>query len=351
MEDNNVFAAKCETCGADMVFDPTTQTLKCPFCGTQDGFDADRDVREIDILEGIQEQWCDNLKVISCQNCGAEVVFQSKEVSKVCPYCGMAHVVEIEKQPGLKPNCVFPFTITKEQAVENVKKWVKKRLYAPSKFKKFFIEDKVYGVYEPGYTFDSMTYSFYSGVIGKRRERVVRDRDGHTHTETYVEWHNVSGRLQHFFDDVLINGSKNLTQNFFISLAPYNYQTLVNYDAKFLAGFSASMTDKSVKQGFGEAKIIMDNRIRSMILSKYNCDVIQYLNVKTNHERVSYKYVLFPIYHLIYSFKKKTDNKIFINGNTGKVSGKTPVSGIKVVFTILLVIAICVILYMLYRNK
>ena len=47
---------KCESCGANMQFNPTTQTLYCESCGTQKDFEKDRQVQELAIAEAFSSQ-------------------------------------------------------------------------------------------------------------------------------------------------------------------------------------------------------------------------------------------------------------------------------------------------------
>jgi hypothetical protein len=59
--------------------------------------------------------------------------------------------------------------------------------------------------------------------------------------------------------------------------------------------------------------------------------------------------MLVPVYSLIYRFKKKNYN-VKVNGTTGKVKGKTPVSPIRVIIAVLLGIGIVGLLAWLGYN-
>ena len=74
-------------------------------------------------------------------------------------------------------------------------------------------------------------------------------------------------------------------------------------------------------------------------MNSYGYDVIDYLNVSTLHNEVKYKYVLLPVYQLDYKYKKKTYT-VVINGNSGAVTGKSPVSPIRVAIAVILGIAL-----------
>lgn len=335
---------KCPSCGGNMVFDPEKQTLSCPFCGREDDFFKDGDVEERDIEAAfdLAEKWEDT-SVVACSNCGAKFVITSSEVALVCPYCGTSHVRKSQDLAGIKPNALFPFTLTEKKAEELSKRWAKRKIFAPKRFKKSIEAKNIRGVFQPCFTFDSNSVSRYDGRLGKTRTRTVRTKNG-TRTETYVEWRHVSGTFTHFFDDVTISSGKDLDQKGYEKLAPFDQNTIKVYSKDYLAGYYAKHYDKDLKTAWNESKEIMDAKIRRFIVDKYNCDVVGYLNVSTVHNDVTFKYVLLPIYLLNYRYKKK-DYKVAINGNTGKVVGKTPVSPIRVLIAVLLGAGLLVGLY------
>lgn len=326
---------KCENCGSNMIFDPLTQTLKCEYCGTSVDFKKDAGVKELEITKAFEssESWKAETNAYSCENCGAKFLLRSDEVAVKCPYCSTSHVVKTEDITGIKPNAVYPFLLDKKMAVESSRKWAKKKLFAPKKFKKNLEERNINGIYLPCFTFDSQTTSFYKGRLGERRTRTVR-RNGKTHTETYIVWHNVSGTFNRFFDDVTITAGE-MPQKDLNKISPFRRETLCVYEKKFLSGFTASHYTRDIKVCWKDAKSTMDGVIRSEIIASYGYDVVDYLNVSTSHKEVTYKYALLPVYRLNYKFKNK-EYPVTVNGNTGKVTGKAPVSPLRVLIAVLL---------------
>ena len=329
---------KCEGCGSNMTFDPLSQKLKCDYCGREEDFAKDSSVKELEIEQAFaQEANWDEAVTYNCENCGAKFLMQAAEVAVTCPYCGTSHIVKTENLTGIKPSAVYPFLLDKFGAVEHSKKWAKKRIFAPSAFKKNLIEENVRGVYYPCFTFDSDTKSVYEGRLGERRTRTVR-RNGKTHTETYIHWHYVKGRFNKFFDDVTITAG-DMSQQHLDKISPFKRETLCVYEKKFLSGYMASHYSRDIKTCWSDAKKVIDARLQQDILHSYGYDVIDYLNVSTTHNDVTYKYVLLPTYHLHYRYNKK-DYPVIINGNSGKVTGKAPVSPLRVIIAVILGLAL-----------
>lgn len=338
---------KCPGCGANMEFDPATQTLLCPFCGNIVDFEKDRNVREKDISDAfaLAEKW-DEASVVACENCGAKFVISSNEVATECPYCGTSHVRKVSDLAGIKPNALYPFMLTPAQAEVLAKKWAKRRLFAPKRFKKNVEARNLKGVYEPCFTFDSDTFSVYDGKLGKHKTRTVKTKDG-MRTETYIEWRHVNGTFSHFFDDITITAGEILNQRLYSKLKPFDLSTIRVYNKDYLAGYSANHYEKDLKTAWDESKDYMDEMIRRLIVDKYNCDVVGYLNVRTSHNNPTYKYVLMPLYLLNYRYRKK-DYRVNVNGSTGKIAGKTPVSPLRVFIAVIIGLALIIGSYLLF---
>ncbi len=326
---------KCPACGGNMVFDPESQMLYCAHCDTKQTFKQTFEAKEIDLLSGFDDnrKWNKEEAVcFTCDNCGAKVVLNKGETSISCPFCGTAHVQSAKELDGLKPNALLPFLFGIDRAVEIVKNWARKKLFAPSKFKKNMNTQNVKGVYTPCFTFDSKTTSTYVGRIGKHYTRVVGSGKNRR-TETYTVWRDISGTFYENFDDILITAGKNFDQQKLNKVAPYQTNGAREYDENYMLGFMAYHYDKEIVDCWAEAKNLMDRVLRNSILSRYNYDVVAYLNVSTSHEAVTYKYVMLPVYMGHFKHGKKHYN-FYVNGTSGKVWGKTPVSALRVLSAI-----------------
>ena len=326
----NTDSVKCKSCGSNMTFDPETQMLRCSYCGYAEDFSKSGKVEEISIEKalGKNERWSSDTLVYNCGNCGARVVAEKGTTSGACPFCGTPHVVAEEDLEGIRPNVVVPFRLGKERITEIFKKWVKRRLFAPRAFKKQAEADKVKGVYMPFFTFDSNTDSVYEGRVGDEHTRTVTDSKGNTHTEKYIVWRKVRGTFAHFFDDILISAGTHFEQKKADRLSPFDWASACVYENKFLSGYVARHYDRDIQSCWGDAKKLIDAKIREMIIDSCNCDRVDYMNIKTRHSDVTYKYVMLPVYVISYSYKKK-NYVIYANGNTGKIVGKTPVSPVR----------------------
>ena len=326
--------AKCMACGANMVFDPDSQSLYCSHCGTKQSFKTVFTADEIDLVSGFASNNTyekDEVNTYVCDNCGAKTVVSVNQTTMECPFCGTSHVTISSELPGVKPNGVLPFSFGIDKGIAFAKTWAKKRLFSPRKFKKNLNTENVKGVYTPCFTFDSHTFSEYSAKIGITRTRVVGSGKNRR-TQTYTEWRYVNGKFEWGFDDVLISAGDKIEQKKLDKIRPFETKSSSRYEENFLLGFSAYHYDRDVKDCWDDAKKIIDKQLESLILGQYHYDVLGYINVSTTHTEVTYKYVMLPVYVGNFVHNKKLYN-FYVNGTNGKVSGKAPVSFLRVFFT------------------
>lgn len=318
---------KCPNCGGETVFDAKLQKTRCLYCGGTFDIANESTVTEQDI-DGLLTQatvWKE-ADVYRCQTCGAKQIISKQDVAHTCPFCGTSHIIKTEELPGLKPQGVVPFKMPVEKVAECALKWVKKRFFAPRAFKQSAKPENIHGVYNPVFTFDSETKSSYEGRLG---ETVRTDKGSHT------RYFHVSGNIDVNFDDLLVQASSAITTTTLNKISPFSTNTAPAYTDKYLRGFKASTYNKDGKACWEEGKDLMSAQIERKILSRYHYDTKDYLNVKTAYLKQKYKYVLVPVYVGHHTYKGKLYN-FYVNGENGKVTGKTPLSPFKVTLAVIL---------------
>lgn len=331
---DGVTVVKCPNCGADMLYDPVAGALSCSYCGGTKAVEkrvaGDRDFlnerAEGEVDEGIDEY--------ECPNCGGHSQMESFTSTHECPFCGATNIIKKERLRGLKPDSILPFTLAKDAALAEGKKWIKKRLYAPSKLKKNFVADKFKGVYVPSFVFKTNTNSVYSGTLGENYTVAVRTSKG-VRYETRTRWFRVSGTYGKYYSDVVVEASAQLEQSQMNKILPFDLATAEQYKREYLAGFSAERYSSSLDDSFGVARGIIENDLRACILSQYKYDVVGEFNVNTSYSGTRFNYTMLPVWVCGYKYRKRTYSFI-VNGRTGKSTGKTPVSVPKVLLTILI---------------
>lgn len=340
-EQTAVSGEKCPGCGDNLQFDPESGRLKCPSCGTTKQILAQAG-QELAFagLCAAQGGWQNETHIYHCSNCNAEEVLDKREIAHICPFCGSPSVVEREEIDTLRPNALLPFLIGKDKASETAVAWAKKKLFAPKSFKLYFRPENLNGIYLPAFTFDAATHSVYRGRLGEHYY-VTRRVNGKDVRQQRTRYFSVSGTYEHFFDDIAVNATDAVPKRVMSALMHYDYHNSVTYNDDFLYGFSALLYSKSGETCWQEARTQAESSLRGQILSQYHYDVVQQLNVNTSYSRVTYKYMLLPMYTGNYTHESKTYS-FYINGRSGKVKGKAPVSPIRAAIAAAIGVAVAV---------
>ena len=345
----------CPSCGAKVEFDPTKRALACPYCGyssaiakaADTGAVAERDYEEYlhKVEQGGGEVIAGRSSETRCTGCGAMVLLEDKVVTEACPFCG----THLENKPEaaakmLPPESLAPFALDLRAARTAFSRWLEGLWFAPSELRKLANLGQLSGVYVPYWTYDTMTFSRYSGLRGDdytdTETYTTRDAQGNLVTETRTvirtRWSPVSGEVQHFFDDVLVCGSKSIPDHLVEGMEPWDLSKLEGFNPDFLSGFKTERYAVGLETGLKIAKQMMEPEIYRLIRQDIGGDHQQVQQKQTRYTAVTFKHTLLPVWVANYRYREKLF-QILVNGRTGLVSGERPWSWWKIVRLILLI--------------
>ena len=341
---------KCPQCGSVLSFDPATAKLKCLHCNSFQELVNVTGAFEIPYTEYSEESytpWGD-AKTIKCKSCGAEFAVNEFETATSCPFCNTTNIMRTDDIPGIKPNAILPFTVTQEQAKDSFVNWLKKRAMSPNNLKKLAEAKDIKGIYIPLFTFDTNTYSRYSIRYGVHRTVTVGSGKNRR-TIVVTDWYTDTGTANNSFNDVQVEASQFINQKNLYKTGSFDSDNAKVYNSQYIAGFSAERYSTSLDESWEIARGSIDQTINSGILSRYNYDELDYLNVHTDYHDKTYKYLLAPIWHYVYNYKGKQYSCI-INGRTGRADGIAPLSKIKVALvSSVAVLAVGALIYLIYK--
>ncbi len=272
---------------------------------------------------------------VRCDSCGANVVFQDTNTSLSCPYCDSP--IQREKihdaEHRVPVDGVIPFLVERKRAQENLKQWVQSRWFAPNKFLKRGVQGKFNGVYMPFWTYDTMTANRYSGSRGEDYTVTV-GTGKNRRTETRTNWYPASGSFQQFFDDVIVLAARGLPSGMLQELEPWPIQKMVPFNQQMLAGYFARTYEVKLDEGFQDAKLRIDEAIHSSVCSHIGGDRQRVDWIKSQYNALTYKHLLLPVWLMAYRYHERT-YQIAINAATGEVQGERPYSWLKITFAVL----------------
>ena len=326
---------KCPNCNGDMSFSEADSALKCDHCGHIEQIKNENNVARREITNGVlseHQQWSENV-VFRCKFCNADTTVDSHEIMQRCPFCGSSNVMKTEELPGIKPDSLIPYKVTKESALDLFKKWIHSKIFAPGECRKKAVGENINSLYSPVWSFTADTKNYYAGTLGKDYTETHTDSKGNVQTVTRTRWFSVSGYINADYKDVLYPSGKAIPENMAKKLEPYPLGSKVGYKQEYLADRAAEHYSRDLGTCFGEFGKYVYSDLCQRIRRKYNADHIGNMRIDTTYLTKLFNYILLPNYIANFAYKNKTYN-FYVNGATGEVVGKYPKSIWKILATV-----------------
>jgi ribosomal protein S27E len=356
---------KCENCGAEQAFDAATGMLKCAHCGaTREVPTGSGTVVEYDFFQGLAQApkglgAGGGTRSAKCQECGANVVFPDGVTATRCTFCGSSKVLEqAENENAIRPESLLPFAVDKKRANQAFGDWLGKLWFRPGDLKAMAKVQEVAGVYVPFWTYDAHVESSWTAEAGYyyyETEEYTTQENGQQVSKTRqvqrTRWERAWGHRADEFDDVLVCASQGLPRELADKLSTFDTHQLVPYSPGFLAGWRAEEYAVDLQQGFGFAQQKMDREQQKRCGHDVPGDTQRNLRVDNTYSAITFKHVLLPLWIAAYRYRDKV-YRFLVNGQTGEVVGKAPWSWVKLALLVLTIAAIAVVLYFLFgRNQ
>ncbi|SMC54386.1 hypothetical protein SAMN06296952_1684 [Oscillospiraceae bacterium] len=329
-------ATLCKNCGRPVKFDPASQKLTCDFCGSSFYPTSIKDPSK-EILEDIEPRNLGKARdrymdcyVHTCNSCGGEIVINGQDVSTTCIYCGSPSVVFSRIAKQQRPDRILTFQVTREQALDAIKKRFKQGSYIPKELKNLKTSD-IKGIYIPYWLVDAEHYGAY-----------------------YIS--TVAGDARMQLKSFPIEASSLLPNVCSERLEPYNTKKLRRFDENYLMGFYSSIPDID----YSELESITSRKAKQMFDKTVFEEAVDTSNVvfigDPDYDRfmkseqstvVDYsklRSALFPAWFVTYRYEEN-NYVIMVNGQTGKVAGGVPWKKVKLLPRIVAAVILSLIVY------
>ncbi|NLZ82539.1 MAG: hypothetical protein GX915_02615 [Clostridiales bacterium] len=342
---------KCPNCGADMAFNSASGMLHCDSCGRSDDIDKmagartsggevtvdmDQDDERIagetfigDYADSSTEDEPasqntfegDEANQYHCHNCGAILITDAQTTATTCSFCGAGVALGDRLSGSLAPAKVIPFTISKEQAQAAFIKWCRKGLLTPKDFMTGDRIKNITGLYVPFWLYDINGRGEAEAICTRVRTYTMGDWI-YTQTKYYAVYRKVDLNYLR----IPVDASKKMDDALMDKLEPYEYNNLKDFNIPYLVGYIAEKYDFDGNQLLPRIKervaTYVDSYIRSTI-NGYTTVSIQRKDINLRQKKADY--TLMPVWMVCYDYKKAEHN-FAMNGQTGKIVGKPPLS-------------------------
>jgi hypothetical protein len=297
---------------------------------------------------------------IRCTNCGAELQVEQQRRTAVCPYCASPSVVERPaRDDAPNPTFALGFSQTEAAAKSRVGHWLKTRSrFCHSGVRNASLED-VRGVYVPAYLYSAVARASYSARIGEEYTRTesysTTDSNGRrvTRTRTVVEteWRPLQGEYATYLADVVVTASRGLPNAELEAIEPFDLGAMRRYTPAIVSGWIAEEPSLTSAECFAQAHDEAVNQLRTRLARFMPGDKHAELQLHPRLEEESVDLVLLPVWVLAARYDPaQPPFRVVMNGQTGEIHGKAPLSSIKIVVAALLAVALLVAGYALLQH-
>ncbi|MCR5286714.1 MAG: hypothetical protein K6D93_02080 [Saccharofermentans sp.] len=362
---------KCPNCSGNLKFDPDTQKLGCDFCGasfdpslfeakidelvtdapapaateTQPAGPAEQVTTEVsealgpsdevkpgehqtNVNEGEQVEFV-------CNSCGARVVTDKNTSATFCAFCGSPAMVGQRLTNEFRPQYMIPFKVSRQKAEEAFLKWAGRGKWTPFGFVSKENVKKLTGLYVPFWLFNIKAHIDVEGTAEDVSYSGDKQITAHYEIKRMgdVEWKNIP-----------LDGETRIDDKLMEAIEPFNFANMIPYDYDYIPGFYADRYDQDAqalaKRATDRGIAGMDQVIKKSIGKKYDRHKIT--RNRSTITSMAANYALLPVWFMSYKYH----NQMYyfaMNGQTGEVAGKVPVSTVKKTAFFFIVLAIAAV--------
>ncbi len=325
----SVLSYKCPNCGADLHFDPETQSLKCDHCLGNFSENELETITSDDNYTTPGEEYIEDassnsydseeVNMYTCPSCGAQVITDSLTSATICCYCHNPVVLTKQLSDEFKPSKVIPFKKDKENALTTFKNWSSRKYFLPPDFASPSQLEKITGIYVPYWLVDCNTSGFLSST-GTNITRWTSGGYSYKKTDTY----SISRGASMYFTYLPHDASKKADDKVMDSIGPFNFEEIEDFNYSYLTGFMAEKYDVSKEEVYPDIKELAKRSVLAELessISGYDSYTVDASNVQIHDSK--FHYSLLPVWILTYIYKGKT-YLYAMNGQTGKTFGSLP---------------------------
>ncbi|MBV1862033.1 MAG: hypothetical protein KUG77_26670 [Nannocystaceae bacterium] len=260
------------------------------------------------------------MDVTECENCGGIVVFDTHVEAVKCVFCGDVSLTATELQALEQPAVAVPFAVSDADARGLFRAWAKGSFWTPSAFRSRDIALETLWV--PAWRVRAEVHATWTGLVNAKTRSGKRPESGT----------NVGNR------EAWVPASLGLTQAELAALAPFPADHCVAWNPRSakaayeVAGSSAQTATIEARAQFREAvraELIRDKRLR-------DCRASVLLR------EVDTAAVMLPVYVGCVRFADQPW-RFVINGQTGRVTGKSPVDSKKIALVLALIATLALV--------
>lgn len=297
---------KCKNCGGNVIYSPEKHTMFCPFCESE---------KSEELSNGTSPE------MTVCPNCGGEVPVEEHTSATQCPYCDSYLILNERIEGSYAPKLILPFQLGKETCKQTLRKRFRKNAFTPADFLSEARLEGMQGIYVPYWLYSYETRCTLQGEGTKVR---VWDSGDTRYTET--AYYAVERDVEIVYDKIPVDASEAMPDQVMDLMEPYDYGQLESFRPEYMSGFYGEKYNYPSDELEGRARDKMTESAEAILRGSYagySSFRAASQDIRSRDSDISYS--LLPVWKYDYTYNGQ-DYPFYINGQTGKIVGNTPIS-------------------------
>lgn len=343
--------ARCPECGGQLVYaqaGPVRQ-LKCTVCAYARGMGTGSDqVQGRALGTGVK---LDHLRrgmqttavSLSCQACKSVLIVSATLTLSRCPFCeGEAWTPGSQHEKVIEPFSLIPFSISQRSARSQLRRHLGRLWLLPPEVQAVLQDERLHAVYVPVFLFDVLNRSTWRAMVG-----FSMVEDTKAGKQDRKVWEPSTGYYEHFFENVDIPTTSGLNTDQLKAIIPYDWSKLVPYDPRYLRDTPVEAYQENEIGTFRLADQVLDLDIQEAVIGRLPGHEVNKLVITSEKLSIAFRHVLVPVWVASCTYRGKRYTYL-INGQTGKLNGKRPISNRRLFILMASIFLLCVLLVLLF---
>ncbi len=297
-------------------------------------------------LQGFSEEEADLLRSYICDNCGAEVVSDSKTSATFCYYCHSPVILTDRISGKFRPEYIIPFQVSREEAVKRFLSWAKSKKFVPTDFYSDSQLEKMTGIYLPVWL-ARVKNDVQFAANASNTKKIANDKQ---RIDEYRVVRNGDITLENLVQVAFKTGD-HVPPEAFETIANFRWEEKTPFSPIYLSGYFAELWGVSPEEAGEKAELsaqdLAENKVLQEVQAMY--ETVRVAQSKVTPELDSLDYILAPAWILTYEFNQKTYMYV-LNGQTGETFGELPLDG-KKLYQSAAVLALIILIILLLGGR
>lgn len=307
--------ARCEVCHSLL----HEEELFCANCGTE----APRRKEDPAAVADASRPATHNFE---CSGCGASMSFDARAGSLQCPFCGSVEIARKEDAKILAPKRVAPFRLDRDEAVAAMRRWLGRGFFRPGNLSQRASVVKMQPVYVPYWVFQAETHTYWTADTS------------HTPAGARGDWYPLCGEHRGRHANLLIGASGALLRET-SEICPFNLAEGVAPEEVDLDNVTVEQFSVPRKYARPLARSGLEQLEARACAEIYVPGRSRNVHANVRIESMSSEPVLLPVWIMAYRYKQRVF-RFLVNGQTGKATGRAPVSWLKIAMIPAIILAL-----------